>query len=56
MKAAKPTEPNEEGRRSFLKTLGPGLIAGAADDDPYGIGTHSQIGAEFGYGLAWTSF
>ena len=38
----------------FLKVLGPGLITGAADDDPSGIGTHSQIGAEFGYGLAWT--
>lgn len=34
--------------------LGPGLITGAADDDPSGIGTHSQIGAQFGYGLAWT--
>ena len=42
------------GFRSFLKTLGPGLITGAADDDPSGIGTHSQVGAEFGYGLAWT--
>ena len=38
----------------FLKALGPGLITGAADDDPSGIGTHSQVGAEFGYGLAWT--
>ena len=34
--------------------LGPGLVTGAADDDPSGIGTHSQIGAQFGYGLAWT--
>ncbi|WP_353204558.1 divalent metal cation transporter [Sphingomonas sp.] len=42
------------GFRAFLKTLGPGLITGAADDDPSGIGTHSQVGAEFGYGLAWT--
>ncbi|WP_230206721.1 NRAMP family divalent metal transporter [Novosphingobium sp. Gsoil 351] len=40
--------------RAFLKALGPGLITGAADDDPSGIGTHSQVGAEFGYGLAWT--
>jgi NRAMP (natural resistance-associated macrophage protein)-like metal ion transporter len=39
---------------SFLKSLGPGLITGAADDDPSGIGTHSQIGAQFGYGLSWT--
>jgi NRAMP (natural resistance-associated macrophage protein)-like metal ion transporter len=42
------------GRRTFLQTLGPGLITGAADDDPSGIGTHSQIGAQFGYGLSWT--
>ena len=34
--------------------LGPGLVTGAADDDPSGIGTHSQVGAEFGFGLAWT--
>jgi NRAMP (natural resistance-associated macrophage protein)-like metal ion transporter len=38
----------------LLARLGPGLITGAADDDPSGIGTHSQIGAQFGYGLAWT--
>lgn len=41
-------------RQSFLSRLGPGLITGAADDDPSGIGTHSQIGAQFGYGLSWT--
>jgi len=40
--------------RSFLSKLGPGLVTGAADDDPSGIGTHSQIGAEFGYKLTWT--
>ncbi len=39
---------------TFFKRLGPGLVTGAADDDPSGIGTHSQVGAEFGYGLAWT--
>ncbi len=38
----------------FFKRLGPGLVTGAADDDPSGIGTHSQVGAQFGYGLAWT--
>jgi NRAMP (natural resistance-associated macrophage protein)-like metal ion transporter len=54
MQAAKPRESTEEGHRSFLKALGPGLVTGAADDDPSGIGTHSQVGAEFGYGLAWT--
>jgi NRAMP (natural resistance-associated macrophage protein)-like metal ion transporter len=41
-------------RKSFLARLGPGLITGAADDDPSGIGTYSQVGAEFGYGLAWS--
>jgi Mn2+/Fe2+ NRAMP family transporter len=30
--------------------LGPGLVTGAADDDPSGIGTYSQVGAQFGYG------
>lgn len=40
--------------KRFFAQLGPGLITGAADDDPSGIGTHSQVGAEFGYGLAWT--
>ncbi|MEJ1970706.1 MAG: divalent metal cation transporter [Rhizomicrobium sp.] len=34
--------------------LGPGLITGAADDDPSGIATYSQAGAQFGYGLTWT--
>ncbi|MDE2411587.1 MAG: divalent metal cation transporter [Sphingomonadales bacterium] len=40
-------------RRSPLDVLGPGLVTGAADDDPSGIGTYSQVGAQFGYGLAW---
>jgi NRAMP (natural resistance-associated macrophage protein)-like metal ion transporter len=39
---------------TFLSKLGPGLVTGAADDDPSGIGTHSQIGAQFGYALSWT--
>lgn len=39
---------------SLLRRLGPGLITGAADDDPAGIATYSQVGAQFGYGLAWT--
>lgn len=38
----------------FLKSLGPGLVTGAADDDPSGIATYSQVGAQFGYGMAWT--
>lgn len=40
--------------RALLEVLGPGLVTGAADDDPSGIGTYSQIGAQFGYGMAWT--
>src|ERR1700726_492209 len=37
----------------FLQLLGPGLITGASDDDPSGIGTYSQVGSQFGYGLLW---
>ena len=40
--------------RDFLRTLGPGLITGASDDDPSGIGTYSQAGAQLGYGIGWT--
>ena len=38
----------------WLQQLGPGLITGAADDDPSGIATYSQAGAQFGYQLGWT--
>jgi len=40
--------------KGLLKTLGPGLITGASDDDPSGIGTYSQAGAQFGFGIGWT--
>ena len=43
-----------EDRVPLLKKLGPGLITGAADDDPSGIATYSQAGAQFGYGLLWS--
>src|SRR6201992_2722036 len=39
----------------FLKLLGPGVITGAADDDPSGIATYSQTGAQFGFGQLWTA-
>lgn len=39
---------------SWLQKLGPGVITGAADDDPSGIATYSQAGASFGYSLLWT--
>src|ERR1700719_658827 len=42
--------------RVVLRLLGPGLVTGAADDDPSGIATYSQAGAQFGYGLLWTVF
>ncbi len=38
----------------LLKRLGPGLVTGAADDDPSGIATYSQAGAQFGYGMLWS--
>jgi Mn2+/Fe2+ NRAMP family transporter len=41
---------------SFVRLLGPGLVTGAADDDPSGIATYSQAGAQFGYALCWTMF
>ncbi|MFA5170934.1 MAG: divalent metal cation transporter [Sulfuriferula sp.] len=46
----------DEGVRSesWLKKLGPGLITGAADDDPSGIATYSQAGAQFGLSMLWT--
>src|SRR5580698_2707340 len=37
-----------------MRQLGPGLITGAADDDPSGIATYSQAGAQFGYNMLWT--
>jgi len=41
--------------KKFLKVLGPGLITGASDDDPSGIATYSQAGAQFGLGTLWTA-
>jgi NRAMP (natural resistance-associated macrophage protein)-like metal ion transporter len=40
---------------SVLQVLGPGLVTGASDDDPSGIGTYSQVGSQFGYGVLWTA-
>ena len=42
-------KPAEPGLIQPLRKLGPGLITGAADDDPYGIATYSQAGAQFGF-------
>lgn len=54
MSAAKDSQQDESCRQSWWERLGPGLITGAADDDPSGIATYSQAGAQFGYGLGWT--
>ncbi|HEX7799353.1 MAG TPA: divalent metal cation transporter, partial [Asticcacaulis sp.] len=39
----------------FLKSIGPGLITGASDDDPSGVATYSQAGAQFGLLTLWTA-
>lgn len=44
----------ETGKPRLLKLLGPGLVTGASDDDPSGIATYSQAGAQFGYAASWT--
>ena len=41
--------------RRFVRILGPGLVTGASDDDPSGIGTYAQAGAAFGYSTLWTA-
>jgi NRAMP (natural resistance-associated macrophage protein)-like metal ion transporter len=41
-------------RRDWRRVLGPGLIAGASDDDPSGIATYSQAGAQLGFAISWT--
>ena len=46
---------NGNGFMRFLRMLGPGVITGAADDDPSGIATYSQTGAQFGFGQLWTA-
>src|SRR5579871_2663368 len=43
------------GWRGYVRAMGPGLITGASDDDPSGIGTYSQAGSQFGYALLWTA-
>lgn len=48
-----PPPPKGVTRQGLLQTLGPGLVTGASDDDPSGIATYSQVGAQFGYGMLW---
>ena len=52
-----PTPLDEEAgtkKKGLAALVGPGLLTGASDDDPSGIGTYSQVGAQFGYGMLWT--
>jgi NRAMP (natural resistance-associated macrophage protein)-like metal ion transporter len=50
LKLAHDTEPKPD---TLLSKLGPGLVTGAADDDPSGIATYSQVGAQFGFSMLW---
>jgi Mn2+/Fe2+ NRAMP family transporter len=50
---AQPKPMRREHHVSYLKTLGPGIITGASDDDPSGIGTYSAVGSTYGLGLSW---
>jgi NRAMP (natural resistance-associated macrophage protein)-like metal ion transporter len=50
-----PTSPQSRWFRSLLKSLGPGIVTGAADDDPSGIATYSVAGAQLGTTLLWTA-
>ena len=54
MKTTADNTGNNNGRKGVLARLGPGLITGASDDDPSGIGTYSQAGAQLGFGIGWT--
>ena len=47
--------PHKRRLPGVLRVLGPGLITGAADDDPSGVSTYTTAGASFGYGLLWTA-
>ncbi|PXX47750.1 NRAMP (natural resistance-associated macrophage protein)-like metal ion transporter [Undibacterium pigrum] len=54
VKATESMPLDEQDNDSVLAKLGPGLITGAADDDPSGIATYSQAGAQFGFNMLWT--
>ena len=60
MARAEPDDETQDGeavgpvKSRALAVLGPGLVTGASDDDPSGIATYSQVGAQFGLGMTWT--
>ncbi len=49
-----PKRQSSKTKKNLFRLLGPGLITGASDNDPSGIATYSQAGAQFGYGMLWT--
>ena len=49
-----PRASRRKGFGRLLRILGPGIVTGAADDDPSGIATYSQAGAQFAFGTLWT--
>src|SRR4030095_6676325 len=51
---APPAPASDPKRPRIIRLLGPGLITGASDDDPSGIATYSQAGAQFGFAISWT--
>jgi NRAMP (natural resistance-associated macrophage protein)-like metal ion transporter len=53
-RAARESEPAGEKKKGLAALVGPGLLTGASDDDPSGIGTYSQVGAQYGTGMLWT--
>src|SRR5512133_1283682 len=50
----RPAPASDPKRPRLIRLLGPGLITGASDDDPSGIATYSQAGAQFGFAISWT--
>src|SRR3954469_20600307 len=56
MRQADPCKPLADRFRRLFAILGPGLITGAADDDPSSIGTYSVVGTQFGTSVLWTAF
>jgi NRAMP (natural resistance-associated macrophage protein)-like metal ion transporter len=51
---ARPAPASDPKKPRIIRLLGPGLITGASDDDPSGIATYSQAGAQFGFAICWT--
>lgn len=56
MREEKPAQSEQASSSPWWKRLGAGVVAGAADDDPSGVATYSQVGARFGYAMLWVMF